>query len=372
MKQGFINCQFCGREISSESTFCPYCGQKVVSLQVIEQEEAARRQREAEEAARKQREAEEAARKQREAEEAARRQREAEEAARKQREAEEAARKQREAEEAARRQREAEEAARRQREAEDAARKQREAEESARRQREAEEAARRQTQASQQEQQFGQQTPPPEGPNPPFSFESTNGELSVMGILTEGIPLGLAKFGTIFGAAILWLLTIWIPYLNVGTTIAIKTMPIALASDEELGGATYIFNGQYRKYMGEYFTLIGLMGISLWPAYMFFIVPGIIIALGWSQALYLVFDKHITPSDALLQSNERTFGHKMTLFLTGAAFNVGFFLVAALLVWLVGLIDVSFITFVIVLLLIALYLVGSVGCHAVIYKKLCR
>ena len=39
MKQGFINCQFCGREISSESTFCPYCGQKVVSLQVIEQEE---------------------------------------------------------------------------------------------------------------------------------------------------------------------------------------------------------------------------------------------------------------------------------------------------------------------------------------------
>ena len=203
MKQGFINCQFCGREISSESTFCPYCGRKVVSLQDIEQEEAARRQREAEELARRQREQEEAARKQREAEEAARKQREAEELARRQREQEEAAR----------------------------------------RQREAEETARRQTQASQQEQQFGQQTPPPETPNPPFSFDSANNELSVMGILTEGIPLGLAKFGTIFGAAILWLLTIWIPYLNVGTTIAIKTMPIALASDEELGGATYIFNG---------------------------------------------------------------------------------------------------------------------------------
>lgn len=33
------------------------------------------------------------------------------------------------------------------------------------------------------------------------------------------------------GATILWLFTIWIPYLNVGTTIAMTTIPIELSKE---------------------------------------------------------------------------------------------------------------------------------------------
>ena len=90
-----------------------------------------------------------------------------------------------------------------------------------------------------------------------------------MSILTEGIPLGIANFVTIFGATILWLLTFWIPYLNVGTTIALNTMPIALADNEAPEGPTYIFKDKYRKYMGEYFVLMGLMYMAIWMASVF-------------------------------------------------------------------------------------------------------
>lgn len=228
-------------------------------------------------------------------------------------------------------------------------------------------------------------------PSPPQPEEEG---LTVMGIIVQGIKLGISKFLTIFGAAILWLLTCWIPYLNIGTSIALSTMPIALADDESLSGPTYIFNGRYRKYMGEYFTLTGLQCMSLIPA-LFFplgIVPFTIIAIGWSMALYILFDKHVTPSDALLESNERTYGHKMTIFLANLLYNIAFIAVWGIVYGLILLIGViigaiagsdsssvavfgvliSIFTFILAVLLIAVYIVGRIGCQAVIYRKLCK
>jgi len=390
MAQEMMNCPFCGALISTESTFCPYCGQKIAKPAAPQQpdpavEEAARRQREQEEAARRQREQEEAARRQREQEEAARRQQE--EAARRQREQEEAARRQQE--EAARLQREQEEAARRQQE--EAARLQREQEETAARQRayEQQQQSYNQQQGYNQQQSYQQQAyqqqayqqpydqagpqgpgVPPVPPFPPTSGGSS--DFSVMSILTEGIPLGIANFVTIFGATILWLLTFWIPYLNVGTTIALNTMPIALADNEAPEGPTYIFKDKYRKYMGEYFVLMGLMYMAIWMASVFLIIPGIVISLAWSQALYLLFDKHLTPMDAMKESNEKTYGHKWTIFLTGLVFAIAFGIFAMIVLWLFITIDVMFLTIIAVLLLIALAMVGSVGINAVIYRKLCK
>ena len=382
MAQEMMNCPFCGALISTESTFCPYCGQKIAKPAAPQQpdpavEEAARRQREQEETARRQREQEEAARRQREQEEAARRQQE--EAARLQREQEEAARLQREQEEAARRQQE--EAARLQREQEEAAARQRayqQQQQSYNQQQGYNQQQSYQQQAYQQQayqqpyDQAGPQGPgvPPVPPFPPTSGGSS--DFSVMSILTEGIPLGIANFVTIFGATILWLLTFWIPYLNVGTTIALNTMPIALADNEAPEGPTYIFKDKYRKYMGEYFVLMGLMYMAIWMASVFLIIPGIVISLAWSQALYLLFDKHLTPMDAMKESNEKTYGHKWTIFFTGLVFAIGFGVFAMIVLWLFITIDVMFLTVIAVLLLIALAMVGSVGINAVIYRKLCK
>ncbi len=341
MAQEMMNCPFCGALISTESTFCPYCGQKIAKPAAPQQPDPA-----------------------------------VEEAARRQREQEEAARLQREQEEAARRQREQEEAARRQQE--EAARLQREQEEAAARQRAYEQQQAYQQQAYQQQayqqpyDQAGPQGPgvPPVPPFPPTTGGSS--DFSVMSILTEGIPLGIANFVTIFGATILWLLTFWIPYLNVGTTIALNTMPIALADNEAPEGPTYIFKDKYRKYMGEYFVLMGLMYMAIWMASVFLIIPGIVISLAWSQALYLLFDKHLTPMDAMKESNEKTYGHKWTIFFTGLVFAIAFGIFAMIVMWLFITIDVMFLTVIAVLLLIALAMVGSVGINAVIYRKLCK
>lgn len=193
-----------------------------------------------------------------------------------------------------------------------------------------------------------------------------------MSILTEGIPLGIKNFLTIFGATILWLFTFWIPYLNVGTTIAISTMPMAIADNEAPEGPTYIFDGKYRKYMGEYFILMGLMYMAIWTASVFLIIPGIVISLAWSQAIYLLFDKQLNPIDALKESNEKTYGHKWTLFFVGLVFNLAFGILAVLVTWIFVLTNVMFLIVIVVLLLVALYMVGMVGINAVIYRKLCK
>ena len=370
MAQEMMNCPFCGALISTESTFCPYCGQKIAKPAAPQQPDPA-----VEEAARRQREQEEAARLQREQEEAARRQREQEEAARRQREQEEAARRQQE--EAARRQQEQEEAAARQRayEQQQAYQQQQQSynqQQGYNQQQSYQQQAYQQQAYQQPYDQAGPQGPgvPPVPPFPPTSGGSS--DFSVMSILTEGIPLGIANFVTIFGATILWLLTFWIPYLNVGTTIALNTMPIALADNEAPEGPTYIFKDKYRKYMGEYFVLMGLMYMAIWMASVFLIIPGIVISLAWSQALYLLFDKHLTPMDAMKESNEKTYGHKWTIFFTGLVFAIAFGIFAMIVLWLFIAIDVMFLTVIAVLLLIALAMVGSVGINAVIYRKLCK
>lgn len=115
------------------------------------------------------------------------------------------------------------------------------------------------------------------------------------------------------GATILWLLTIWIPYLNVGTTIAMTTIPIELSKGRVIS-PLFIFDGKYRKFMGEYFTLIGLMYLAIIPALFFMIVPGIIISIGWSLAIYILLDKGVAPGEAMIQSNKATYGYKWTIF----------------------------------------------------------
>ena len=329
MAQEMMNCPFCGSQISTESTFCPYCGQKIVRQTPPQPDPAEEARRQQEEAARRQQE------------EAARRQQE----------------------EAAARQRAYEQ--------QQAYQQQQQAYQQQQQAYQQQQQAYQQ-QAYQQPYNQGPQGPgvPPVPPFPPTSYGSS--EFSVVSILTEGIPLGIKNFVTIFGAAILWLLTFWIPYLNVGTTIAVSTMPMAIADNESPEGPTYIFDSKYRKYMGEYFILIGLMYMAIWTASVFLIIPGIVISLAWSQALYLLFDKQLNPIEALKESNEKTCGHKWTLFFVGLVFNMAFFILAFILLWIFIQIGVTFLVVIAVILLVGIYMVGSVGINAVIYRKLCK
>ena len=198
--------------------------------------------------------------------------------------------------------------------------------------------------------------------------------LTVGGLLSDGISLGLKNFFSIFLAYILWALTAWIPYINVGTTIGIINLPIDLSkSNGKMISPTAIFDAKYRKYMGEFFSLTGLMSISLFPAFLFMIVPGIIISYGWSQAYYLMFDKEMSPSDSMLQSTKITYGYKSTLFWAELLLGIAISVVAGLIMWIcVGLIGSDILGSIVFMLIFAAMAVGNVGCSAVAYRELSK
>ena len=226
-----------------------------------------------------------------------------------------------------------------------------------------------QQQQSQQQQWQQQQWQQQQGYNP---YPQSQSLLTVGQMLSEGTKLGLTNFLSIFLAYILWGLTCWIPYLNVGTTIGLINLPINLSkSDGRMISPTAIFDAKYRKYMGEFFSLTGLMMISLFPAFLFMIVPAIIIGYGWSQAYYLMFDKEMSPSDAMLQSTKITYGYKSTLFFAELLIGVIVGVVWALIGWLCGSVIGSMaLTGILGLILFAAYSVIKVGMSAVAYRQL--
>lgn len=142
-----------------------------------------------------------------------------------------------------------------------------------------------------------------------------NKNVTVNKIVIDSFCTAFKNIPSILGAAILWILTCWIPYINVGTTIALLYgLPLEL-SQGKIMKPTAIFDARYRKYMGEFFSCVGLMLISIIPALFFMVVPAIIISIGWSFAILLLIDKEMNPAQALTESTKYTYGYKWTIFL---------------------------------------------------------
>lgn len=139
-------------------------------------------------------------------------------------------------------------------------------------------------------------------------------QLTIGGIIANSISIGLKNMASLVGAIILWLITIWIPYLNVGTSIAMIGIVIAMSK----GGVfspTEIFSARYRKHMGEFFLLCAFLTFGVFVGHAFLIIPGIVISIAWSQAIFLLIDKELNPTEAIAVSNQLTYGKKWTMFL---------------------------------------------------------
>lgn len=188
-------------------------------------------------------------------------------------------------------------------------------------------------------------------------------KITVKDVLSEGIGLGIKNSASLLVASILWLITSWIPYINVGTTIAMGTIPIELSKGKVIS-PTFIFDSKYRRYMGEFFTLIGLMWMAISPALLFGIIPGIIIYLGWSLSLFILLDKGIAPGEAMVQSNKATYGYKGTIFVIDLIINI-----AAGILFLIFL-SIPYLGIILDIVLIIAFIVIKLGCSAVIYRNL--
>jgi len=160
---------------------------------------------------------------------------------------------------------------------------------------------------------------------------TTDSKITVDGVLKEGLSIAISNFGNIFLAAFLTFLVFFIPYINAGAFVGLKNLPLMLSLDSKAPSGTYVFDGKFRKYMGEYFNLMGLKMMTIAPTILFAFIPGYIINLGWSQALYIMFEKEINPSEALVQSTKMTYGYKVTIFLLQIIMGV----IGFVLYWLV-------------------------------------
>ncbi|MCX7679200.1 MAG: hypothetical protein N2316_08260 [Spirochaetes bacterium] len=154
-------------------------------------------------------------------------------------------------------------------------------------------------------------------------------EFTITNILQSSFQRSVKYLVPVIVNTILWIVTLWIPYLNVGTTIGLWIGISAKMSKGEEISMAEIFNPQYRRYMGEFFlvTIFIISGVLIGWAFLF--IPGIVIALSWMLAPLYVIDRGMTPTDAISKSNQVTYGKKWTIF-------ISFFLIG--LIWILALI----------------------------------
>ncbi len=114
-------------------------------------------------------------------------------------------------------------------------------------------------------------------------------------------------------AVILYFLTIWIPYINVGTTIAMMTIPGRLAKGEIIS-PLFIFDDKYRKDFSAFFLLMAFIYLVTLVGLFFMIIPAFIISISLMLSTYILVDFDKSPTDAMKLSNQATYGHKWEIF----------------------------------------------------------
>ena len=174
--------------------------------------------------------------------------------------------------------------------------------------------------------------------------------------LRDSLCIGIKNAPSIIAAVVLYLVTIWIPYINIGTTIAITLLPTQLAKGEVINPAS-IFDSKYRRYMGEYLITTGLMILPILIAFAFLYIPGIVLSLAWSLSYYFLIEKGKNPMEAIKASNDATYGSKWTMFFVMLVFCIVFGVTFGILGAVCSLIDVGFITFLVMFALVVLAIV---------------
>ena len=187
--------------------------------------------------------------------------------------------------------------------------------------------------------------------------------------LQDAIAIGLKNAPSVIAAVALWLVTIWVPYINVGTTIAITLLPTRLAKGE-IVNPLGIFDSKYRRYMGEYFITMGLMVFPILIGVLFMIVPAIVLSLAWTLSYYFLFEKEKNPIQAIKASNDATYGSKWTMFAVQLVVGIIVGIVLGIFRFLCDLIDVELITFIVMFVLYVLAISISMAVNASYWKQL--
>lgn len=199
-----------------------------------------------------------------------------------------------------------------------------------------------------------------------------NKKINIMATIKDGIAIAGLNFLSLILVTLLYVITIWIPYLNVGTTIAMASLPAELAKGNMIN-PLFIFESKYRRNMGEFFILMALMTGAISVGFMFMGIPGIVISIAWNYAVVLFVDKDMSALDSLRESNRITYGNKWRIF--GAEFLICFALciVVAIIAALFGIGNISWLEAIgtIINAILIIFIVPAIyGVDASIYRQL--
>lgn len=210
------------------------------------------------------------------------------------------------------------------------------------------------------------------------SQSELNIDMSFATIIKNSITIGVKNFLPLLINTILWILTIWIPYINIGTTIGMLMIVLSLSKGKSIS-ETEIFNIEYRKRMGEYFILMGLKTSAITFGIFLLFLPAIVVKLAFSQAAYLMFDKGMNPIESITISNKITNGYKWRMFFAPLIVNsvIGFAasIITILLYSLAFEINSTFFSLIFILFIIFLLLLFvpvNLGSSAYIYSQLSK
>lgn len=210
------------------------------------------------------------------------------------------------------------------------------------------------------------------GNNPEIQVSTPN--MSVGLIIANGFSLGFKNFFSIVGAFILWIITLWIPYLNLGTTVGLYALVVKISRGEKFSPIT-IFDRTYRRIFPEFFVLLAVTFVAELAGIILFFIPGYILSLVWCISFFLLIDKGMSVEDSLKNSNKATYGYKWNIFGGIIILNIIFF-VAMIIIKLAS---ISFhssipslIFMVLLILIILIYLSVTWGAYGHIYRELSK
>jgi hypothetical protein len=138
---------------------------------------------------------------------------------------------------------------------------------------------------------------------------------------STSFKLGMNQFFPILGAIILWLLTLWIPYINVGTSIGLIRLQIKVGRGESIN-STEIFSAQNRVAMGRIFLLWSFMTTGIIIGFLFLLIPGIVLMYAWIFSSMIILDKKLDPLEAMSKSYDLTYGYKWVIFFIVIAIQI--------------------------------------------------
>lgn len=138
-------------------------------------------------------------------------------------------------------------------------------------------------------------------------------KLDIMKTIRDGVQYGLKNFLPLLLMVLLYVITFWIPYLNVGTTIGVYKAIIGIGRGETID-PTSIFDKDNFKNLGGFFLLLGFIAAGTMAAAAFLFFPALVIGIAWSFAIYFLIDKKVSPLKALGLSYDSTYGNKWRIF----------------------------------------------------------